>query len=250
MEESPGNADLGLLPRDRSFAQSLPAFLFPYVAYVGLGSLPHGAAGPEAAEGFRFAVVALMLWAFRKHYRLGPSLTLRRSGAALAAAIAALPLWVLSYRLSLALPWWHAQLTAAGSARPSEAYWVLRTMNSVLLVPLFEELFCRAYLGELLFGMAPGPGGFSARLGQRMDDHPGALAAPPISRRSTLGCMLMFTIGHNAAAWLPAALYFGSTTWVYRKTGSFRVCVATHGLVNLGLAGLVHARPELRFLWF
>lgn len=250
MADTQAGTDLGLLPRDRSFAQSLPAFIFPYVAYVGLASLPQRLLPPEAADGLRFAVVAVLLWSFRRNYRFGPPLRPGQIAIACAAAPVALALWILTYRLSLALPWWQPRLASAAAARPSDLYFVFRAFNSVLLVPIFEELFCRAWLGELLFGMPAGPGGFSARLGRRMDDHPVALAVPPLSRLSAWGCALLFTIGHNVSAWLPALIYFGVTNWIYRRARSFRVCVVIHGLVNLGIAGLVRAFPDLAFLWF
>ena len=245
-----GPADRGLLPGDRSFAQSLPAFLIPYVAYVALPSLLGRLLPAEAADALRFAVVAALLWAFRKSYRFGRPLTARQAGLAAAAAVAALALWVLSYRLALSLPWWRPQLASAAAAQPSEAYWLARALNSVLLVPLFEELFCRAWVGELLHGLPSGPGGFSARLGHRMDDHPGALSTPPLSRAAVIGCTLVFMAGHNLSAWPAAAAYFLFTSWVYRRTGSFRVCVLVHGLVNLGVALLVRLGPDMRFLWF
>ena len=250
MADTPGGTDYGLLPRERSFSQSLPAFLFPYVAYVALASLPQRFLSPLLSDCLRFAVVAALLWAFRRSYRFGPRLRPGQIAIACAAAPAALAVWVVSYRLSLALPWWQSHLASAAAAKPSDAYFVLRTLNSVFLVPIFEELFCRAWLGELLFGLPASPGGFSARLGHRMDDHPVALANPPLSRLSAWGCALVFTIGHNASAWIPAMIYFAGTTWIYRRTRSFRMCMLIHGLVNLGIAGLVWALPELRFLWF
>lgn len=247
---SPGAADRGLLPRDRSFAQSLPAFLIPYVAYVGLPSVLGRLLPAETADALRFAMVAALLWWFRKSFRFGPALNARQAAVAASAAVAALALWVLCYRMALSLPWWRPQLASAAAAQPSDAYWVWRALNSVLLVPLFEELFCRAWVGELLHGLPAGPGGFSARLGRRMDDHPVALGAPPVSRGAVIGCTLFFTAGHNLSAWPAAVAYFLFTTWIYRRTGSFRVCVLIHGLVNLGVAALVRLGPDLRFLWF
>jgi membrane protease YdiL (CAAX protease family) len=158
--------------------------------------------------------------------------------------------WILLYRLGLALPPFRAQMDAASAADPGRAYAMMRTLNSVLLVPLFEELFCRAYVGELLGGMSAGPGGFSARLGLRMDEHPVALAEPPLNRRAVLGSTLIFVLGHPVAAWPAAVAYFALTTFVYRKTRSFRACVLVHALVNLGIAVLALAVPGMRFLWY
>lgn len=246
---APG-ADYGLLPRDRSFAQSLPAFLIPFVAYVALPALLGRFLSPEASEAARFAVVASLLWFFRKDYRFGPALTGRQFALGAAAALAAIGLWILCYRLALALPWWRPQLASAAAAQPSDLYWLGRTLNSVLLVPVFEELFCRAWLGEMLYGVPKGPGSYTARLGNRMDDHPVALSAPPLSCAAVIGCTLVFAAGHNLSAWAAAAVYFLFTTWLYRKTGSFRACVLVHALVNLGLAALVRLGPEWRYLWF
>jgi hypothetical protein len=249
MEVTP---DFGLLPRDRSFAQSLPAFLLPYLAYVALASLPHRFLSPAAAEALRFAVVASLMWAFRRAYRLGPPLTLRLGLAASGLALCALALWIFLYRLTLALPLplFRSQLDGAAATDPGWAYVLFRTLNSAFLVPIFEELFCRAYIGELLAGMPSRPGGFVARLGLRMDAHPGPLSEPPARGRAAWGCALIFTLGHAWAAWPAALAYFALTTAVYRKTGSFRICVAIHALVNLGIAILVQVGPGMRFLWY
>jgi membrane protease YdiL (CAAX protease family) len=123
-------------------------------------------------------------------------------------------------------------------------------LNSVLLVPVFEELFCRGYVGELLHGMPPVPGGFSARLGMRMDERPAPLSQPPLDRRAVYGSALIFVLGHPLAAWPAALAYFALTTLLYRKTRSFRACVLAHACVNLGIALLVMEVPGMRFLWY
>ncbi|MBW8887983.1 MAG: CPBP family intramembrane metalloprotease [Fibrobacteres bacterium] len=249
MEVTP---DFGLLPRDRSFAQSLPAFLLPYLAYVALASLPHRFLPPAAAEALRFAVVGSLMLAYRRAYRLGPPLTVRPALAALGTALCALALWAILYRLTLALPLplFRSQLDSAAATDPGPLYAAFRGLNSVLLVPFFEELFCRAFLGELLAGMPSRPGGFLARLALRMDEHPGPLSRPPAQGRAAWGCALVFTLGHGLAAWPAAFAYFALTTVLYRQTRSFRACVAVHGLANLGIAILVSLAPGMRFLWY
>lgn len=242
--------DYGLVPRDRTFLRSFPAFALPYAAYAALASLPHRFLAPAAAEALRFAVVGLLLLAFRRAYRLGPPLAWRQAAIAVPVALGALTAWVLLYRLGLALPPFRAQMDAASAADPGPAYSLLRAMNSVLLVPVFEELFCRGYVGELLQGMPAGPGGFSARLGLRMDEHPAPLAEPPLDRRAAYGSALIFVLGHPLAAWPAALAYFALTTLLYRKTRSFRACVLAHALANLGIAALVLAAPDMRFLWY
>lgn len=243
-------ADFSLLPKEETFSGLLLPFLLPYAAYVGLGAMPGGILSPEALGLARFLIVAALLWHFRKQYRFGTRLTPRLLVISAVGAVAALVLWVVSYRLSLALPWWRAHLAAAEAARPSMAYWAGRAVNSALLVPLFEELFCRAYLTELLFGVPKGPGGFTSRLGRRIDEYPVPLPAPALSFFSIAAVTALFALGHDMSAWIPAVLYFGFTSWIYAKTRSFLVCVLIHGLVNLAIALLVLFRPEMRFLWF
>lgn len=256
--------DYSLLPRDAGFAQSLPAFLFPYAAYVGLGSVPSAWLGAGILAALRFAVVAGLLWYFRKRYRFGPPLTFRLILIAFGGAMAALALWILAYRFSLALPWWRAHLASAAATGLTKEYWVGRAVNSALLVPIFEELLCRAYVPEFLQGL-PGvspadshrtgavpslASRLASRLGDRLDERPEALSAPPLSRFAILGATAIFTMGHDLSAWPAAVLYYLFTTWLYARTRSFRVCMVVHGLVNLAIAGLVPASPAMRFLWF
>ena len=169
-----------------------------------------------------------------------------------AAAVAALAIWVLAYRFSLALPWWRSRLHPGDGGPPDLVPWLLRAAGSTLLVPVFEELLCRAYLGELLFGLSKdrsGPGGISARLGRRFDSNPVPLSAPPLSAYSVIGAAVLFSLGHDASQWIPAMSYFFFTSWVYSRTRSFRICILMHGLVNLAIAGLVLAFPDLHYLW-
>jgi uncharacterized protein len=243
-------ADFSLLPKDETFSGLLIPFLLPYAAYVGLGALPAGIVPPEMVGLARFLIVAALLWHFRKRYRFGPRPTPRLLAVSAAASVAALALWVVSYRLSLALPWWRDHLASAEAARPTMAYWTARAVNSALLVPLFEELFCRAYLTELLFGISKGPGGFTSRLGRRIDEYPSPLPAPPLSLFSVAAVAALFALGHDMSAWIPAALYFAFTSWIYARTRSFLVCVVIHGLVNLAIAFMVLLNPGMRFLWF
>jgi membrane protease YdiL (CAAX protease family) len=261
LAETGAKADYSLLPGDRSFARSLPAFLLPYAAYVGLGSLAPAPLSPETAALLRLLLVPILIWSFRGSYRFGPSLTRRQLWIGFAASVATTLLWVASYRFSLSLPWWRPHLAAAETAHSSLVYWILRTVNSVLWVPIFEELLCRGYLLELLYRKAPaasateatvdpGTTGSGLNIGHRLDEHPQALAAPPLSAFSVIGSTALFTLGHSVSAWLPAALWFGFTTWVYARTRSFRVCVLMHALTNLAIAIAVARYPSLRFLWF
>ena len=243
--------DYGLLPKDRTFGRSLPAFIFPYLAYAALAS-PHRLLSPIAAEALRLGVVGILMLCFRRAYRLGPPLTARQAAAAVPMALLALGVWIFLYRATLALPlpWFRTQLDLAAVSDPGPAYAVLRALNSTLLVPLFEELYCRAYVGGLLAGMPASPGSFTARLASRMDAYPDPLAEPPTRGIAARGGALLFMAGHGVAAWPAALAYFGLITPFYRKTGSFRACVLVHGLVNFGISILAQTGPGMRFLWF
>jgi membrane protease YdiL (CAAX protease family) len=242
-------ADYSLLPKDKTFGQLFPAFALPYFAYVGLGALPHRLVAAEVSGSLRLLAVAALLWMFRGRYRLGPPLTARLLCIALGDGLAATALWILVLRFSLALPWWRGYLTDSQASAPAPLLWCLHAAGSILLVPIFEELFCRAYLSELLYRLPGANGGFSARVAQRWDHFPEPIPGPPLSALSVLGSAGFFALGHDPSAWAAAALYFLFTTWVYAKTRSFRVCVLIHAVANLVIAVLVWWRPEMRFLW-
>ncbi len=239
-----------LLPLNQTFAQLLWPFVLPYAGYVAVGSLPAPWFSPEIVGVLRFLLVAGLLIHFRKQYRFGLPLTARNALSGLAWGLVATALWIVAYRLALYLPVWRDRLSDPALLQaPSAWAWGLRALNSTLLVPFCEELFCRAFVGEFLEHLPNGSGGFIARLGRRWDQFPAALSAPALSRLSVIGCTLVFTLGHGAPSWIAAALYFLFTSWVYARTRSFRVCMLIHAVANLSIAILVKYVPDLRFLW-
>jgi hypothetical protein len=249
IQEPPDAGDCRLLPMDRTFGQILVPFALPYFAYVGLGALHTRFVPPEAVGILRFLLVAAILWLFRKQYRFGPALTPRLVLIALGAGLAATAVWVLALRFSLALPFWRSHLVESPASGASQLTWLLRAASSTLLVPIFEELFCRAYLGEFFHQVPQGAGSFTSRLAQRWDHYPEPIPGPPLSVLSVAGCTLLFALGHDVSAWAAAILYFLFTTWVYARTKSFRVCVIIHAVANLAIALMVLRLPDMRFLW-
>jgi hypothetical protein len=240
--------DFSLLPKDRTFRDLLPAFLLPYLAYVAVPGLLSGIIGPDLAQAVRFLAVGGLLLFFRGNYAFGPRLTAARAGIAVAAAIVATLAWIVSLRLLLELPFWRDRLAAAQGTDFSLLYAVLRTMNSVLLVPLFEELFCRVWVQELAH---PSPdGGTGGGKPGLLDRFPRPLRAPPLSARAVLVAAAVFALGHDAPSVLPAILYFLITTAAYAYTRSFRAVILVHALANLGVAAAAWSRPDFRFLWF
>lgn len=247
--------DFSLLPADRAFRDLLPAFVLPYLAYVALGGLLPGLLGPDLTQAVRLLVVGGLLLSFRRTYAFGPVLKPSHYLIALGGAAAATALWMAVLRLDLSLPFWRDRLEQGNAAEFSLLYWVLRTLNSVLLVPIFEELFCRVFVQELAQSPSSGTASTGAAAVAKgrtalLDRHPSPLALPPFSARAIGIATLVFTIGHDMPSWLPATLYFLLTTALYAYTRSLRVCILIHALTNLTIAALVWLRPDMRFLWF
>ncbi len=249
MASRPAVEGYPLLPMDRTLGQLFFPFALPYLAYVGLGALSPGLFSVQITGMLRLLIVTALLWRFRKHYHFGPPLTLRQTTIAFGACLAATGIWIVALRFSLAMPFWSSQLLESHAAVGLSLPWMLRAVGSTLLVPIFEELFCRAYLGEFFHFTRTGAEGFSSRLAQRWDDSAQPSYGPSLSRLSIIGSTLLFALGHDMSAWPAAVLYFLFTTWVYAKTRSFRVCILIHAIANLIIAGLVLARPEMGFLW-
>lgn len=238
-------ADYSLLPKDATFRDLLLPFVLPYLAYVALGGLLPGLLGPDLAQGVRFVVVAGILFHFRKRYAFGPRLTPAQALLALAAAAVTTAIWVATLRLALALPLWQEKLATANASEFSVLYAVLRSLNSVLLTPLFEELFVRVYAMEA--ALPPGPGQQGDGL---MERKPRTLALPPLVGRSILAATVIFALGHDTASIGPAVIYFLLTTAFYAWTRNLKAVILVHALTNATLAVLVCMRPDMRFLWF
>jgi hypothetical protein len=243
--EGRGSADFSLLPADRSFRDSLPAFALPYFAYVGLGTVLPQFLGPDLTQAVRFLVVLGLLLYFRRNYRFGPSLRPFHYALGLLFALVATGLWVATLRGMLALPGWSPRLAAAEGTEFSLLYAVLRTANSVLLVPIFEELLTRAFIPELLL-----PPRKDAEGRGMLDRFPPALSAPPLAAGTVAMAALLFALGHDLPSVLPAILYYVFTAAIYFKTRNFRLLILIHALTNLALAGLVFWRADFRYLWF
>lgn len=237
--------DYSLLPKDATFRDLLLPFVLPYLAYVALGGLLPGLLGPDLAQAVRFVAVAALLFHFRRRYAFGPRLTPGQALLALFAAAIATAVWVGTLRLALALPAWQDKLAKANAAEFSVLYAVLRSLNSVLLTPLFEELFTRAYVMEA--ALPPGPGQQGEGL---MERKPRSLPLPPLVGRSILAATVIFALGHDTASIGPAVIYFLLTTAFYAWTRNFKAVILVHALTNAALAVLVWLRPDMRFLWF
>ncbi|HLP43440.1 MAG TPA: CPBP family intramembrane glutamic endopeptidase [Fibrobacteria bacterium] len=237
--------DFSLLPKDRTFGELLPAFFLPYFAYVAIPGFLSELIGPDLAQLLRFAVVGGLLLRFRKAYAFGPRLTAPQALLALAAAAFGVVLWTAALRLCLAMPFFADKLAKASTVEYSLLYAALRTANSVLLVPVFEELLFRVWMQEALHPAPAGPE--KSRL---LDQRPQSLTAPPLTFRAVGIAGFLFAFGHDPAALPAAVLYYLLTTAVYAWTRSIRVCILVHAVVNLALAAAVMLRPDFKYLWF
>jgi membrane protease YdiL (CAAX protease family) len=234
------------LSASRTFAQQAWPFLAPYALYVGLTSLLPVSLGPVWPQAVKMGAVALALGLFRRSYRLG----VPRPGhllAALAATPLALALWVGPvYALRAA----GIGGTLAVAGIDSTTYFVLRLVNSVVLVALFEELLLRVYLTEWTYQAGANRKGWHLldALLSTLDANPSRLSRLPLSLTSVLLTTAFFAMGHAPVEYPSSILYFLFTTWLYAKTGSLWACILVHALTNLAIAGLVRF-GGLTFLW-
>lgn len=234
-------AGVSLLPPERPFRRLFLPFALPYFAYVALGLIPDVIVRSLA----RLLVVGSLLVFFRKEYRFGPPLKPIDCAWMLAGAAAAVALWIASLRLCYALPWWRPAFEAARSAEYSPLYVLLRGFNSALLVPVFEELLCRAFIPEIFLA------GQAARWDRTwLDRRPAPLDRPPVWGLPLAAAAAFFALGHDNVAMAPALLYFLFTGWIYARTRSFRVVVGIHGLTNLALTVLAASNPDFHYLWW
>ncbi len=203
-------------------------FLLPYLAYVGLGTVPLPV---EWSYGLRLVVVpALLAWGWRLYPSLiGPKSPLVSIGLGLAAGVTGAALWIALY-LPFCAPW---AVPAWGSAA-----FGLRLAAAALVVPVFEEFLTRGYFLRVVFQWdqarrEEAKEALIVALDDRslLDVEPGAWS-PWAVAISTLA----FTIGHTVPEW-PAAVVYGllmAGLWALR--GDLLSCIVAHGISNLTLA--------------
>jgi membrane protease YdiL (CAAX protease family) len=240
-------ASFSLLAGDRTFAQQALPFFVPYALYVGLSGLLPATLGPVWPQAVKLVAVALALVVFRRSYRCGP-LRPRHLLTAVVATPAALLLWAgPSYLLRAAGIGGTLEVTAIDSA----AYFILRLVNSVVLVAMIEELLLRVYVMEWAYQGGKDRQGRNLldALLATLDARPGLLTMLPLSLISVVLTTTLFAIGHAPVEYGSAVLYFLFTTWLYARTKSLWVCILVHAQTNLLIAGLVRF-GGLPFLWF
>lgn len=215
--------------------QLILPYAAPYLAYVGIASLPSTALSMEVNYLLRLFVVPLLLfWGWRWYCPLRGPRSLRGSIlVGLAGGLLGLLGW-----LALLTPF-----TSPAEASPwTPQAFFLRLLSAGLIVPLFEELMMRGFLFRLALQWD------RARKERRAEplhtalDHrtvneiePGAWSWPAV-----LLSVLAFTSGHAMHEW-PAAVAYGllmSLLWVNRK--DLIACITAHAATNIGLACFVY----------
>lgn len=222
--------------------QLILPYAAPYLAYVGIASLPSGLMTMEINYLLRLTVTSLLLvWAWRWYCPLrGPRSSLGSIGTGAAAGIAGLILW-----LALLAPF-----VQADEAEPwSLQGFLLRLLSAGLIVPLFEELMMRGFVFRLALQWD------TARKNKQKDPlhhaldkqtvndlAPGAWSWPAVIISTAV-----FTSGHAMPEW-PASVAYGllmSWLWISRK--DLIACITAHAVTNIALALFVYSTGNWQF---
>lgn len=229
-------ADFSLLPNSKTYGQLAWPFVTPYAIYVFISSIPASIVELWLQQVLKFILVSLVLLAFRRNYRFGQLKKLDIVYSILVTPVL-LCIWVYPIQCLLIVFSGIDTPLAIGETRHAYVYSMFRFINSVFLVALFEEFFCRVYLMELLYQSANANQKFSLidKIFVTIDRCPKPLNQLPLTTISVLGSTLIFTAGHDSLLFLSAFLYFLSTTILYRLTKSLWVCILTHTFSNFGV---------------
>ena len=222
--------------------QLLLPYAAPYLAYVGIASIPRDYLPPETGYLLRLIVVPLLLvWAWRWYCPLrGPRSTAGSLLVGIGAGLVGLMVW-----LGLLGPF----VDGAEAAPWSTRAFVLRLLSAGLVVPLFEELLMRGFVFRL-----------ALQYHRARRDRAREPLATVLDRRSVneveagawswpavLISTLVFTAGHNPPEW-PAAVAYGllmALLWIHRK--DLLSCVTAHAVTNIGLAVFVFATKNWQY---
>lgn len=237
-----------LLPDDRDYQSLLWPFLIPYLVYVAISSIPEAVLPADPASIAKLLLTGTVLIYYRRCYRFGRFEPIHVI-VALLMLPAALLSWIGPFYLLDGLGL--ADVTTTATADSFSAfYFYLRLTNSVLLVPIFEELFVRVYMMGWLYQAGEqrkGRGVFNAIL-ETFEQQPSSVNGLPLSLFSVVGATIVFAAGHQTFEYPSAVSYFLLTTWLYKKSGSLWVCIVIHALTNLSI-GLLARYGGMAWLW-
>lgn len=215
--------------------QLILPYAAPYLAYVGIASVPPSVLPPHLSYLCRLVVVPLlMVWAWRWYCSLtGPRPLVGSIVTGTLAGLAGLVLW-----LGLLAPFVHAD-----DATPwTVPGFILRLLSAGLVVPLFEELMMRGFIFRLVLQWDQGRRDSQAEplltaLDQRSINKvaPGTWSWPAV-----IISTLAFASGHAVAEW-PAAVAYGLLmAWLWVRRQDLIACITAHAVTNIALALFVY----------
>ena len=239
-----------VLPSTFPFSKLALPYLVPYILYTGMGMFSEIGVPEWGIQVLKFASVTGSLIYFRDSYRIGRP-CFKYALLSLAVTPILLAAWIYPFEICRSFANPPENPTILKDLANSTLYFYLRLINSVLLVALFEELFCRGYLMEYFHQVGQKKGNlFSVdHFLSPLDETPSPINQLPFSVMSVIASTLIFTLGHSPVEYISAILYFSLTNLIYWKTKSFWTCIFTHGFTNLTIAGLVRFYG-MDFLWF
>jgi len=200
-------------PPARTPSSLLPAYLLPYLIYVGLGAAFDLRGHAPLVYGARLVAVGGALVWFRGDYRplRGPRSPAVSAAIGGLAGLAGMGLWLLlraPFPPHDPTPW-------------SDGGWLARALGSALLPPAVEELLFR---------------GFALRVILLIERARRALAV--------VGSSALFAAGHWPAEWVAAFAYgvLMCALWIAR--GDLVSCISAHAVTNAALAVFARASGE------
>jgi CAAX prenyl protease-like protein len=164
--------------------------------------------------------VSVVLWFFRKHYT---ELRLNFSFLAIAVGLVAIAIWI-------ALDPFYPKLSS-GPPFDATGQWVFiafRGGGAVVVVPLMEELFWRAFLIRWL-----------------VNEDFKSVPVGTFTWASFAITVVLFGAEHNE--WLAGLICGALYNWLYYRRKDVFSCVVAHAVSNAALAAWVLARGDWKF---
>ena len=135
------------LSNSRLYSKLFLPFFLPYALYTGVGIIANLGVTEWVIQLLKFVAVLIALLYYGKSYHLGKFRAIHVLLSALFTPFLMVA-WIYPLRMCMDLGWAPRPETTLQDIGNTEIYFYLRLVNSVFLVALFEELFCRVYLME------------------------------------------------------------------------------------------------------
>lgn len=222
--------------------QLILPYAAPYLAYVGIASIPDHLVSIEVSYVLRLILIPLLLlWGWRWYCSLtGP----RSLGGSVAVGVVTGLVGLLVW-LGLLAPF-----VAPDDATPwSSGGFALRLLGAGLLVPLFEELMMRGYAFRLAlqWDQARKQGDSNALLTSLDDRSINDVAPGEWTWAAVLLSTIAFTAGHTLPEW-PASIAYGlGMAWLWIRRKDLIACIVAHATTNIALAFYVYFTGHWHF---